>query len=132
MGNPRKGNGARRRSTVRWLRSQARPCWICGAPIDYGVPAGDPEAFECDELVPVSRGGSPYDRHNVAAAHRCCNGWRGNRSVADVAAARRALASRGLAWSSPLEFVALARGLRKPQKVAEGPLSARPHTTTDW
>ena len=76
MGNPRKANGARRRHVVRWLRSQGRPCWICGLPIDYGVPAGDPRAFECDELVPVSRGGSPFDRDNVAAAHRCCNNWR--------------------------------------------------------
>ena len=72
MGNPRKANGARRRHVVRWLRSQGRPCWICGLPIDYGVPPGNPGAFECDELVPVSRGGSPFDRDNVAAAHRCC------------------------------------------------------------
>lgn len=42
MGNPRKANGARRRHVVRWLRSQGRPCWICGLPIDYGMPAGDP------------------------------------------------------------------------------------------
>ena len=67
MGNPRKANGARRRHVVRWLRSQGRPCWICGLPIDYGVPPGNPGAFECDELVPVSRGGSPFDRDNVAA-----------------------------------------------------------------
>lgn len=69
MGNPRKANGARRRHVVRWLRSQGRPCWICGLPIDYGVPPGNPGAFECDELVPVSRGGSPVRARETAAAN---------------------------------------------------------------
>ena len=111
MGNPRRGNGARRRSVVRWLRSQALPC------------------HECDELVPVSRGGSPYDRANVAAAHRCCNNWRGNRGMGEVVAMRRALAARGLAWSSPQEFVALARGVRSGRKAVQmGPA----RTTTEW
>ena len=129
MGNPRRGNGARRRAVVRWLRSQALPCHVCGLPIDYGAPPGDPAAFECDEIVPVSRGGSPYDRANVAAAHRCCNNWRGNRGTGEVVAVRRALAARGLAWSSPQEFVALARGVRSGRKaVQDGPA----RTTTEW
>jgi len=41
-------------------------------------------SFEVDELIPVSKGGSPVDYDNVAAAHRCCNGWRGNKSVEEV------------------------------------------------
>ena len=88
-GNPRRANGYRRDQTVRWLRAQGRPCWICRAfgrsgAIDYSLPAGHPFAFECDELVPVSRGGSPFSRTNVDAAHRCCNQWRGARSVEEV------------------------------------------------
>lgn len=90
--NPRTANGAARRKTVAWLRAQRRDCWICrefgrDAAIDYSLPAGDPMSFECDELVPVSKGGSPYDPANVDAAHRRCNQWRGNRSVAEVKAA---------------------------------------------
>lgn len=72
-----------------WLKAQRRPCWICVAfgksgYIDYTLPAGHPYAFECDELVPVSKGGSPFSRSNVDAAHRCCNQWRGNKSVEEV------------------------------------------------
>lgn len=47
-------------------------------PIDYSLPAGDPMSFEVDEIVPVSKGGDPLDRGNVAAAHRICNQRRGN------------------------------------------------------
>lgn len=89
--NPRRANGARRDGAVAWLRSQQRGCWICrvfGRPdqIDYSLPAGHPLSFECDELVPVSRGGSPYDHGNIDAAHRRCNQWRGNKSVEQVIA----------------------------------------------
>lgn len=38
-------------------------------------------SFEVDEIVPVSKGGSPIDRSNVAAAHRICNQKRGNRDI---------------------------------------------------
>lgn len=87
--NARSRNGNARRKVVRWLRAQGRPCWICqafgrDATIDYSLPAGNPLSFECDELVPVSRGGSPYDPANVAATHRCCNQWRSNKSVDEV------------------------------------------------
>lgn len=79
--NPRTKNGNARRKVVAWLRVQERPCHICGRPIDYSLPAGDPYSFECDEIVPVSKGGSPYDRANVDAAHRRCNQKRGNKPI---------------------------------------------------
>lgn len=94
--NPRSRNGAARRKAVACLRAQGRPCWICEAfgrdgTIDYSLPARHPLSFECDELVPVSRGGSPTDMRNLAAAHRRCNEWRSDRSVEEVLAiARRA------------------------------------------
>lgn len=89
--NPRYANYQGRVNLRRWLRSQGRPCWICrafGKPgtIDYSLPAGHPYSFEVDELVPVSMGGSPTSRANVDAAHRCCNQWRSNKSVAEVLA----------------------------------------------
>ena len=89
--NPRVANGTRRRNIRKWLRAQGRPCWICRAfgrsgAIDYSLPAGHPFSFEVDELVPVSKGGSPPSRANVDAAHRCCNQWRSDKSVAEVLA----------------------------------------------
>lgn len=89
--NLRRANGSARTRLRRWLAAQDRPCWICvafGRPgrIDYSLPPGHPMAFEVDELEPVSKGGDPLDRANVEAAHRCCNQWRGNKSVAEVLA----------------------------------------------
>ena len=87
--NVRRANSTRRNAVRSWLRAQGRPCWICRAfgrsgLIDYSLPAGHPYSFECDELVPVSKGGSPTSRANVDATHRCCNQWRGNKSVEEV------------------------------------------------
>ena len=94
--NPRRSNGARRNKLRARLKAEGRGCWICrafGRPdrIDYDLPAGDPGAFEVDELVPVSKGGSPYDYDNLDAVHRCCNQWRGNKSVAHVKAIAQGL-----------------------------------------
>lgn len=86
--NPRRRNGTRRTHDRNRLRAEGRPCWICRAfgrdgTIDYSLPAGHPLSFEMDELIPVSHGGRPtYD--NSDAAHRCCNEWRGNKSVQRV------------------------------------------------
>lgn len=90
----RYSNGAARRKARARLKAEGRGCWICrafGRPdrIDYDLPAGHPLAFEVDELVPVSKGGSPTDYANLDAAHRRCNEWRGNRSVQDVVKAAR-------------------------------------------
>ena len=82
-GNPRRSNGHRRNELRRWLKVQGRPCHICGLPIDYGLPPGDPMSFEVDEIIPVSLGGNPLDKLNVGPAHRICNQRRGNRPVSD-------------------------------------------------
>lgn len=108
--NPRRANGTARTKLRRWLRSQGRGCWICrafGRPdaIDYSLPAGHPMSFECDELDPVSLGGDPLDRMNVDAAHRCCNQWRGNKTVAEVLAI-----ARGAGAGTPPPTAARAEG----------------------
>ena len=109
--NPRRRNGSLRDRNARRLRHEGRPCWICQAfgrasAIDYSLPARHPMSFEVDELVPVSKywlGGyhtpeeCANDYSNLAAAHRSCNQWRSNRTVAEVmaiAARRRSAASR--------------------------------------
>lgn len=85
-------NGHARRKVMAWLKAQELPCHICGQPIDYTITdPHDPRHFECDELLPVSLGGSATDKANVAAAHRFCNEWRGNHMSWSPEAAREAL-----------------------------------------
>lgn len=86
---------------------------MCGLPIRYDAPAGDPLSFELDELVPVSRGGLPTDPSNVAPAHRCCNQWRSNRSVTTVRALRSEAARRFGRWTSPQAFCEAVRSVSK-------------------
>ena len=132
MANPRRANGSRRDAVRKWLRSQGRPCWICGLPIDYGLPARHPLSFECDELVPVSLGGSPYLRENVGASHRVCNGWRSARELPRVEAVRNSVLSARGGWASPEEFVALAKDAERAM-MAQGPGGVRQvTTTTEW
>lgn len=83
--DPRQRNGNARRKLRARLRAEDRPCHICGQPIVYSLPTGDPWSFEAEELVPVSRGGSPYDYGNVDAAHCICSQRRGNETPGDVA-----------------------------------------------
>lgn len=88
--NPRNANGNARRKLRARVKAMGLPCHICGRPIDYGLPAGDPWSFEVDEIRPVSRWrefGYPsptacaLDPDNVAPAHRICNERRGNATL---------------------------------------------------
>lgn len=112
MAQTRASNGHARRGAVAWLRGQRLPCWICGLPIDYGAPAHHPMSFECDELVPVSKGGSPTDRANIAAAHACCNNWRKAKSVETVQASKAAVLRSLGRWTTPQQFVSAAKRLK--------------------
>lgn len=79
--NPRRSNGTRRNALrARVLREETH-CHLCGLPVDKSLPAGLPGSPEIDEIVPVSRGGSPYDRENAKLSHRICNAKRGNRPI---------------------------------------------------
>lgn len=91
MGNPRRANGARRDALRKRVAAMGLPCHLCGLPIDYslttytdptdGKTKRHPMSFELDELLPVSKGGSPFDMSNVAPAHRICNQKRGNKTL---------------------------------------------------
>lgn len=77
--NPRYKNGAKRRELRRYYKYRKDPCALCGKPIDYSLPATHPMSFEIDEIIPVSKGGSPFSRENTQAAHRICNQRKGNK-----------------------------------------------------
>ena len=102
--NPRYAKSGARTKLRRRLMAEGRGCWICrafGRPdaIDYTLPSRHPRSFEVDDLVPVSLGGNATSYENVDAAHRECNNWRGNKTVAQVleiaARARGEAARRG-------------------------------------
>lgn len=86
--NPRKANGAARRAIRERWRAIGDPCHICGKPIDYSLGMVDdprtgkrrphPMSFVVDEVVPVSRGGSPFEFANTRPAHWICNARRGD------------------------------------------------------
>ena len=120
--NPRRRGGAERdRLRVR-IAAENRPCWICRAMgrkgyINYSLRFPHPYSFVLDELVPVSKywmGGyatpeaAALDYNNLAAAHKCCNEWRSNKTVEEV--------------------MAIARGEMRKAKRPSGPHS----TSRDW
>ena len=70
MGNPRRSY--KRDQLILRMRSMELPCHICGRPIDYSLPAGDPWSFEADEVKP---------------SHRICNQRKGARCAGDLGAA---------------------------------------------
>lgn len=75
----RYSNGNARRKLRARLKAEGRPCAICGRPINYDLPAGNPWAFEVDEKLPFSLGGSAIDYDNVQPAHRRCNQRKSNK-----------------------------------------------------
>lgn len=79
MGNPRRSNGSRRTKLLRRVRSEEDTCWLCGLPVDTSLPPKLPASPEVHEVIPVSRGGDPYDRSNCHLTHRICNQKQGNR-----------------------------------------------------
>jgi 5-methylcytosine-specific restriction endonuclease McrA len=76
--NPRYANGHRRRRLRTQVLTEEDCCWLCGRPVDKDLPYLDPLAPVLDEIIPISKGGSPYDRDNVRLCHRRCNARRGN------------------------------------------------------
>lgn len=78
--NVRVSNGHRRRKLRAQVLAEEDVCGICGQPVDKDLPAGLPGSAEVDEVLPVSRGGSPYARENCRLTHRLCNQKRGNDS----------------------------------------------------
>jgi 5-methylcytosine-specific restriction endonuclease McrA len=101
--NIRNANGHRRRTLRARVIARDTHCWLCKRPIDKNlntVPGKHgpkcrrddchgcvphPLRAEVHELIPVSRGGSPYDPKNCVLCCRQCNNWIGNRTPAELA-----------------------------------------------
>lgn len=128
--NPRRAYGHRRDALRARVLGRGEPCWICGLPIDPSEPNLSPCQGVVDELVPVSKGGSPLDPGNCAPTHRCCNAWRSDKPVALVRLVQSRVASLGGA-SDPLAWCAMARRVMPAIRagLAAGPA---PRATTDW
>ena len=62
----------------RAIASKDPICALCGAPIDMEAPAKTPMSLEVDHIIPVSRGGSPYDIDNLQLTHMKCNRIKSN------------------------------------------------------
>lgn len=82
--DPRKVHPALRRAVRAKVLATQDICGICGRPVDKSLPQYDPMAPEVDEIVPVSRGGSPVDLDNLQLTHRSCNERKGNRMDDDL------------------------------------------------
>lgn len=82
--DPRKVNSALRSSLRKRVLAAYDTCAICGREVDKSLPYLDPLAPEVDEIIPVSRGGSPYDWDNLQLVHRICNQRKGNKMAGDI------------------------------------------------
>ena len=109
--NPRYAIGGwKKREWARRTLIQTRPhvCALCGQPIDMalktytdpkdGKVKRHPYSCEVDEIVPVSRGGSPTDLENLQLTHRICNQRKGNRMECDKARARSLAIAHSREW----------------------------------
>ena len=87
MTNPRRTNGHRRNQIRTRVLAEEDTCWapFCRKPVDKTTPPGLPTSPEVHEIIPVSRGGSPYERSNTVLTHRECNRIIGNRTPAELA-----------------------------------------------
>lgn len=61
----------------RAIASKDHVCAICGKPIEDGLGMYDPMSMSVDHIVPIARGGDPYDIDNLQLAHRKCNMQKG-------------------------------------------------------
>lgn len=59
-------------------------CLLCAKPMRLDLPGTHPEGPTLEHLIPVSRGGHPYDPRNLSASHQRCNSARGNRLLSEL------------------------------------------------
>lgn len=82
--DPRKKHPKLREDLRKRVYAMSDHCAICGREVDTTLPAGSPLSPELDEIIPVSRGGSPTDINNLQLTHRRCNRMKGAKMPGDV------------------------------------------------
>ena len=56
-------------------------CGICGKAVDFSLKNPHPMSAQVDHLIPVSKGGHPYDISNLQLVHRTCNRQKSDKLV---------------------------------------------------
>lgn len=82
--DPRKVNPSLRSALRKRVIATYDTCAICGREVDKTLHYLDPLAPEVDEIIPVARGGSPYDWDNLQLVHRICNQRKGSKMAGDI------------------------------------------------
>lgn len=77
------------RNTSEWRKCKAVAkrvsdwiCYLCGRDISRGA-VGD-LSVEVDHIIPISRGGDPFNQENLALTHRICNRIKGSQYYEEV------------------------------------------------
>lgn len=82
--DPRKLNWQLRESLRKKIYAAQDHCGVCGGEVDKTLPAGTPMSPELDEIIPVARGGSPYNYDNLQLTHRRCNRMKGTKLMDEL------------------------------------------------
>ena len=89
--NPRYENYAARQKLRARLLHNTEVCALCGKPIDKTLKTPHPMSAEVDEIIPISKGGSPIAPDNCQLVHRICNQRKGNKTNTTVSTVRRVI-----------------------------------------
>ena len=54
-------------------------CGICGKPVDFSYKSPHPLSPTVDHIIPLDKGGHPFDIDNLQLAHRICNSQKKNK-----------------------------------------------------
>lgn len=73
-------------------------CAICGYAVDKTLSAFTPHSPEVDEIIPVARGGDPYDFSNLQLTHRKCNRQKSDKMPVHFAPAQIAAIPHSNKW----------------------------------
>lgn len=66
----------------KYVQEHGAPCWLCGRPIDLGLPYTDRMSFTADHITPRALGGKLLGE--LRPAHRACNSRRGKRMSVEM------------------------------------------------
>lgn len=68
------------RAKKRILKTQS-VCGICGMPVDKKIKYPDPMSACIDHIIPLAKGGHPFDPDNLQLAHSMCNRQKSDKLV---------------------------------------------------